>query len=182
MEFVVHDQTSAPAEVAPALAQAARRYGFVPNLYGVMAESPQTFNAYRAISEQFHASSLPADAQQVVLLTVSRDNGCEYCVAVHSTVAFASGIDRAVVEAIRQDKPIDDPRLEAVRRLAQAVVQRRGWVPDEELEGFLAAGYTRRHVLDVFTGVAMKTLSNYVNHVAHTPLDDAFAAQAWRRD
>ncbi|MGH3432460.1 MAG: hypothetical protein ACRDQB_06455 [Thermocrispum sp.] len=40
-------------------------------------------------------------------------------------------------------------------------------------------GFTRRQVLDVLAGVAMKTLSNYANHLAHTPLDDAFAAQAW---
>jgi 3-phosphoshikimate 1-carboxyvinyltransferase len=28
-------------------------------------------------------------------------------------------------------------------------------------------------------GVAMKTLSNYVNHVAATPLDEQFASAAW---
>ena len=31
-------------------------------------------------------------------------------------------------------------------------------------------------------GVAIKTLSNYVNHQAETPLDSAFAASAWRKD
>ena len=37
----------------------------------------------------------------------------------------------------------------------------------------------KRQILDIMVGVAMKTLSNYINHLAHTPLDDAFAAQAW---
>lgn len=43
----------------------------------------------------------------------------------------------------------------------------------------VAAGYIQRHVLDVLTIVALKTLSNYVSHIAHTPLDSQFAAQAW---
>ena len=44
----------------------------------------------------------------------------------------------------------------------------------------VAAGYTQRQVLDVLTLVALKTLSNYVNHIAHTPLDVQFAAQSWK--
>jgi hypothetical protein len=34
-------------------------------------------------------------------------------------------------------------------------------------------------VLDVILGVGVKTLSNYTNHIAHTPLDPAWADQEW---
>lgn len=178
-EFTVHDENSAPDELVPALAQVKRRFGFIPNLYGVLAESPQAFNAYQAVSEQFRASSLSGAEQQVLWLAVSRENECGYCVAVHSTMAAGAGVDPEVIEAIREDKPIDDQRLEAVRRFTRTVVAERGWVPEGELNGFLAAGFTRRQVLDVLTGVAMKTLSNYTNHLAHTPLDDAFTGYTW---
>ena len=40
VEFTVHDENSAPAE-ATALTQAKKQLGFIPNLYGVLAESPQ---------------------------------------------------------------------------------------------------------------------------------------------
>lgn len=99
--------------------------------------------------------------------------------AVHSTMAAAAGVAPGVIDAIRQDKPIDDAELDAVRRFTRAVVAERGWVPDAELNDFLGAGFTRRQVLDVLTGVTMKTLSNYTNHLAHTPLDDAFTGYAW---
>lgn len=181
VEFTVHDESSAPEEVADALAQIRQRFGFIPNMYGVMAESPQAFNAYQAVSGQFRKSSLSKQAQQVVWLTVSRHNGCEYCVAVHSTMAAAARVDAAIIDAIREDKPIDDAQLEAVRRFTKAVVEQRGWVPEEELEALFAAGFAQRQVLDVLTGVAMKTLSNYTNHIAHTPLDEAFAAHSWTR-
>jgi hypothetical protein len=41
------------------------------------------------------------------------------------------------------------------------------------------SGFTRRQVLDILTGVAMKPMSNYTNHLAHTPLDEAWAAYSW---
>ncbi|MCP9976901.1 hypothetical protein [Actinomadura madurae] len=61
------------------------------------------------------------------------------------------------------------------------MVSGRGWVEEAEVQAFLDAGYTRRHVMDVILGVGMKTLSNYTNHIAHTPLDPAWADQQWTR-
>jgi len=40
-------------------------------------------------------------------------------------------------------------------------------------------GYNPEHVMDVLVGVAQKTMSNFTNHIAQTPLDDAFKAHAW---
>jgi alkylhydroperoxidase family enzyme len=50
---------------------------------------------------------------------------------------------------------------------------------DERIEEFLSAGYLRQHVLEVVFAVAMKTLSNYVNHMAETPVDAQFMQQVW---
>ena len=52
---------------------------------------------------------------------------------------------------------------------------------DEAVDRFLAAGYTRGNVFDVILGISLKRLSNYSNHIARTPLDPAFQAQAWRQ-
>jgi len=37
-----------------------------------------------------------------------------------------------------------------------------------------AAGYSTSQMLAVVLAVGMKTLSNYTNHMASTPIDDAF--------
>lgn len=79
----------------------------------------------------------------------------------------------------RNDKSIADESLEVVRRFAQAVVTHQGFVPGEETEAFLAAGFSQRQILDIVLGMAMKILSNYTNHFANTPVDDAFQAHAW---
>ncbi|GGT97798.1 carboxymuconolactone decarboxylase family protein [Actinomadura citrea] len=178
-EFTVYDETDAPADARPQLEAAKKRMGFVTTLNGVMAESPELLAGYNALSEQFTRSSLPGHAKHAVLITASVLNGCEYCVAAHSTVALRARVPAEVVEALRAGRPLDDPALEAVRRLTGAMVTQRGWVDDADVEAFLAAGHTRRHVLDVVLGVGMKTLSNYTNHIAHTPLDPAWKEQEW---
>ncbi|NUT49819.1 MAG: carboxymuconolactone decarboxylase family protein [Saccharothrix sp.] len=181
VQFTVHDENTADEAARPLLEAGKKRLGFVSSLNGVMAESPELLAGYNALAEQFGKSSLPANAKHVVWITTSVVNGCEYCVAAHSTIALKQGVDAEVVAALRANKPVADDALEAVRRLTELVVTDRGWVDEREVEAFLAAGHTRRHVLDVILGVGMKTLSNYTNHIAHTPLDPAWQDQEWQR-
>ena len=51
-------------------------------------------------------------------------------------------------------------------------------VEKAEISAFMAAGYTMEQVLEVILAVAHKTISNYANPIADTPLDDAFEARA----
>lgn len=178
-EFTVYDERTAPEQSRPMLEAAKGRLGFISTLSGVMAESPELLAGYNAVFEQFAKSSLPGPAKQVVLLTASAANECAYCVAAHSTIALRAGLDPDAVETLRAGKPLDDPELEAVHAFTHAVVTGRGWVGPEQVDAFLAAGYTHRHILDVILGVGVKTLSNYTNHIAGTPLDPAWEAQAW---
>lgn len=87
----------------------------------------------------------------------------------------------ATLSALRNGEPLPNPKLNALALFTEAVVRERGWVADsQELKIFFAAGYTQQHALEVVLGVAMKTLSNYANHLTDTPLDAAFAGEAWQ--
>ena len=155
-------------------------FGFVPNLIGTMANAPALAAAYLAIGKLFEESSFSPTEQQVVLLAVSRFNECTYCVAAHSTIAQMQNVPNDVVQAIRNDQPIEDSRLESLRRLTTDIVQSRGWPSEQSISDFLASGYVESQILEVVLGVGMKTLSNYTNHLADTELDPAFSANAWQ--
>ena len=86
---------------------------------------------------------------------------------------------RDVVDAIRNGRPVADPKLEALRAYTNDVVETRGWPSAEATARFESAGYSNQHVLEVVLGVGMKTLSNYTNHIAGTSLDAQFAQAAW---
>lgn len=47
------------------------------------------------------------------------------------------------------------------------------------LQKFVDAGYLERQVLDIVLALAVKTLSNYSNHLFGTQLDERFAAYEW---
>lgn len=178
--FTVHDETSAPADSRPMLDGAKARLGFISTLTGVMAESPQLLEAYNTAYNAFMKSSLPRLEKHVVLIAASVENQCEYCVAAHSTMAAKARLSDEDLAAVRSQQPVDEPSMEATRSLATRLVRGRGWLDEETIDAFLAAGHTPRHVFDIILGVSVKTMSNYTNHVAHTPLDAAWAARAWQ--
>ena len=180
MKFELHHTATAPQAAQPALETAERSLGYVPNLYRVMAESPAALSAYQAIGHAQQLSGLSAIEQQVVAITVSVTNDCQYCVAAHSTLATGLRIDPITLAALRDDKPLPQQRLEALRQFTLSTLAHQGWTPDAVLETFLAAGFQRQHIFDVVSLIAMKTLANYVNHIADTTLDDGFVKQAWQ--
>lgn len=182
MKFEIHTSQTAPEASKPTLAEVEKAYKFIPNLYGVLAESPLAAGAYFQLSGLIQAkSSLSPQEQQAVMLAVSFENGCEYCMAAHSAVADMVQTPPATIQALRAGTPPPDAKTAALIALARAVAQQRGWVTEESLNAFLAAGYTRAQLLDVLVITALKTLSNYTNHVAHPPLDAPFAGQKWTR-
>jgi uncharacterized peroxidase-related enzyme len=181
VEFAIHTIDSAPAGSRPLLEGIGRSFGFVPNLFRVFAESPAALRGALAIYEAFSTSSLSPAEQQLVMLAVSEANDCEYCVAAHSTLAKRMAkVAPGLVDAVRRRAPLADGKLDALANFTRKIVEQRGLVADAEVAAFLDAGYTRAQVIEVLLGVGMKTFNNYVDHIAHTPLNDQFKAEAWQ--
>src|SRR5258708_11610804 len=86
--------------------------------------------------------------------------------------------DQAIA-ALREGQRIEDNRLEALHTFTSKVVTDRGWVSEADVNAFLAVGYTKQNVLEVILGVAVKVISNYTNHVAHTPADPVMKNTLW---
>lgn len=179
MSFKIHTLETAPAGSKEILDGYVKKMGMVPNLIGIMASSPSVIGGYAALSQLFEKTSFTPAERQIVLLETSAVNGCAYCMAAHSLIAKMQKIPDAVVGAVRDGEPISDAKLQALRAFTRSVVETRGYPAESALKGFLAAGYDRTQVLEVILGVTMKTLSNYVNHVAETPLDPAFESARW---
>jgi uncharacterized peroxidase-related enzyme len=177
--FTVHTPQTAPAGSRQMLEDVKKALGFIPNLYAVFAESPAALQGALAISEAFSRSTLSPLEQQLVALAVSEANDCEFCVAAHSTFAKRVKADPMLVDAILAREPLSDARYDSLVTFTRKVVEQRGYVTDTDLEAFFQAGYTKEQVIEVVLGVGMKTFNNYVDHIAHVPLNDQFKAEAW---
>jgi len=180
-DFTLHDETTAPDASKALLAKSQAAFGMVPNLHAVMAEAPALLEAYQVAHELFQKTSFNAEELTVVWQSINIENECHYCVPAHTGVAKMMGVDDAITEALRNEMPLPTARLEALRAFTLQVVRDRGHVSDANLRAFLDAGYTRQNILEVVLGYAQKVMSNYTNHLAHTPIDGAFAQFAWDR-
>lgn len=179
--FTIHNLDSVPEKSKPFLQSARQKFGMIPNLIGLLGESPVAVKAYLTMSGLFESSTFTSEERTVIWLSTIHDNDCSYCMAAHTGIAKGEKVDGDIIEALRDGQPLDDPRLEALRIFVHAMVVERGWVGNEALENFLAADFTKENVLEVIVGVAQKTISNYANHIAATPVDEAFQRYAWKK-
>ena len=178
-EFTTHTVETAPAGSRPHLEGAQKNLGFVPNLLATMAGAPALLEGYMTLSGIFGKTDLTETERQIILMTNNRLNGCTYCMAAHTTISQGAGVPADVIEALRNNTPISDPKLEALRQFSVVVNESRGWPEEAQVQALLDAGYTQQTVLEVVLGTAFKVLSNYTNHIAETDLDAAFQANAW---
>ncbi|MBI1874256.1 MAG: flippase-like domain-containing protein [Acidobacteria bacterium] len=165
-DFAIHTIDSAPAAAKQTLGEILRKYEFIPNLAAELAAVPPALKAYATLGTLLTQTSLSPVEQQIVIAATSVSNGCEYCVAAASAELRAAGLPADQIEALRTGRPLSDAKLETLRVFTSAIVDRRGRLTPSEFQRFLDAGFRREQVFEVLVGVAMKTLSNYANHIA----------------
>jgi len=174
------DPGDADPAIAAVLDKAQAKLGFLPNMYRNMANAPGLLETYLVGYDAFRQNSgFAAAEQETVLLAISTANGCQYCVAAHSTIADGSGVPGEVTDALRDGQPLPDARLEALTSFTRTMLESRGLPTATALQAFLDAGFTESDVLQVILAIAVKTISNYSNHLFHTEVDRAFSARVW---
>ncbi len=175
MSFTLHTKKTAPPESRPILENVEQAFGFIPNMLAVLSESPLALSAYTTVTGLIEEKArLAPQEQQVVMLTVSQENGCGYCGAAHSKLAEMNKVPADVIKDIQEGKEPSDAKLAVLSRVTRELIKKRGWIDENTIDEFLNAGYDKAHLLDVLTIIALKTISNYANHIAETPVDPGF--------
>jgi AhpD family alkylhydroperoxidase len=181
MTFPSHDLDSAPEASKPLLEKSQKAFGRLPGLHKVLAESPQAYEGYQVLHKLFTETDFDAEELTVVWQAINVENECHYCVPAHTGIAKMMKVSDEISDALRNETALPTPKLEALRTFTVQMFRQRGNVSDDQMKAFFDAGYGHRAVLDVILGMAQKTISNYVNHVAQTPVDDVFKPLAWER-
>lgn len=172
--FVEHTIETAPSGSRAALAATAEKFGFVPSAMARMAESPNAVSAFQKMMAVWDMTSFSHAEREVVAMTTARLVGCHVCVALHSAILAGDPSTRELAEPLAAGLPLADLRLDALRVFAQAIVDRRGAVGDEQLDAFLQAGFSKSQALDAAVGVAMYTFTAYANRLTGAVIDPPF--------
>ncbi|MBU2938262.1 carboxymuconolactone decarboxylase family protein [Lacinutrix sp. C3R15] len=173
---------TAPEESKPLLEKSQKGFGMIPGLHGVLSASPQIFEAYQTLHELFTQTSFNAEELTVVWQTINVEHACHYCVPAHTGIAKMMQVDDSITEALRNETPLENAKLEALRTMTLTITKNRGHVTQEDLDTFYAAGYGEQQVLEIILGLSQKVISNYTNHIANTPVDAPFQKFAWSKE
>ncbi|MBU2873948.1 carboxymuconolactone decarboxylase family protein [Marinobacter salexigens] len=180
-DFTLHNKDSAPEKSQELLDTSLKSFGMIPSLHAVMAEAPGLLEGYQRLHQLFLDSSFDDEETTVVWQTINVEHACHYCVPAHTGIAKNMNVDDAITEALRNETPLPTDRLEALRNFTLAIVRGRGNVDESVVTEFLEAGFTKRQILEVILGLAQKTISNYTNHLAVTPIDKPFQKFEWHK-
>lgn len=149
----------------------AKQLGSVPNLFRLVATSPQALEGYLALSGALAKGKLPAATRERIALAVAEVNGCNYCLSAHSYLGKKlAGLDDAEIEANRNGTS-NDPKADAAVRFAAKIAVARGHIDETEFVAVRNAGYTDGQIVEIVQHVALNTWTNYFNNVFQTEID-----------
>jgi len=153
-----------------------KAYGWVPNLIKEMSASVPTAQVYLSGQEALAKGSLTPKEQQAVQLAVAAFNGCHYCQAAHGWIAGKVHVSPEDVKAIRDGLVPSAPDVAHIVETTRLILQKRGWLTVEEMQAAEGKGISKTRLYEIIAYIGLKTITNYINHIAHTPVDAQFQA------
>lgn len=142
--------------------------GFVPNLYATIGYSDNGLK--RFLDYQNAKTSLNNKEKEAVNLIVSQVNECIYCQSAHLVLGKMNGFNDEQLLDIRKGRS-ENPKLNALVKLAADITQNRGKAGKENVEGFFTQGYSKENLVDVILQVSDKTAMNYLHNLTKVPVD-----------
>jgi uncharacterized peroxidase-related enzyme len=177
--FEIHTPQTAPEQSRAALEGLQKEVGFLPNLAATMGNSPTLIDSFTTVRKILAQGSLSGVERETISLLVSRENGCTYCMAAHSTFAKMQGMSAGALAALRDGEVPDEPRLASLAAYTRELLRRQGHASDRDLQAFLEAGFTRAQALEVVAVIGFTTWASYAHNIAQVPVDPPFASQTW---
>jgi alkylhydroperoxidase family enzyme len=132
--FTKHSPETAPEASKPLLEKSQKAFGRIPGLHATMAEAPGLLDGYQRLHQLFLETSFDDDEKTVVWQAINVENECHYCVPAHTGIARMMDVDDAITNALRDETPLPNARLEALRDFTLALVRERGFVSDDRLQ------------------------------------------------
>lgn len=152
------------------------RFNFVPNLAKQLFTHPQIARIYTdgALDLTDHGL-LTEDERQIVYLTISAFNECHYCTAAHTFLAKdLAKLDEEQIKAVKSGKATGNERYDHLSAATRLILEKRGHLNKNEIKKLMFNGIDQVQVYEIIGQIALKTITNYTNHIAKTKIDNSF--------
>jgi uncharacterized peroxidase-related enzyme len=158
------DESGLPADIAEIFEKSRARIGFVPNVFRTYARRPEHFRAFMAYHDVLMKgeSGLSRAEREAIVVVVSAENACQYCVTAHGAALRILGKDPILADQIAINWRTADltPRLRTILAFASRVNERGFAASDAEIAELTAAGFSENDIWDIAAIAAFFGFSN----------------------
>jgi uncharacterized peroxidase-related enzyme len=169
--FAPVEPDTATGKAAELLVQVQKSLGQTPNMHKVMANSPALLKSYLALSGAVAGGTLPAAVRERLAIATAQLNGCEYCLSAHTYIgANIAKVDPAELDSARKGQSTD-PHVAALLKLSNDIAENAGDVDEADVKAAREAGVTEEEIGEIVANLALNTLTNYFNVLAHVDND-----------
>lgn len=142
-----------PSDVREIYEKNREKIGFVPNVFRAYAKRPEHFRAFMAYHDVLMKgpSNLSRAEREAIVVVVSSENRCQYCMVAHGAALRILGKDPILADQIANNWRTADltPRLRTMLGFASRVNEPGFFATDEEIEELHAAGFSDDDIWDI---------------------------------
>jgi uncharacterized peroxidase-related enzyme len=140
------------------------KIGFVPNVFRAYAKRPEHFRAFMAYHDVLMKGegNLSRAEREAIVVAVSSENRCQYCMVAHGAALRVIGKDPIVAEQIANNWRTADisPRLRAMLAFASRVNEPGFAATEHEIDELHLAGFSDEDIWDIAAIAAFFGFSN----------------------
>lgn len=176
---LVDDLDALSADIRERIVAVQEKAGFVPNVFLMLAHRPDEFRAFfnyhDALMER-EGDSLTKAEKEMIVVAVSADHGCLYCVVAHGAILRILAKDPLLADQISVNyrTATISERQQAMLDFALHLAAERGVLDDAWQARLEKMGFTLNDIWDIGAIAALFGLSNRLVSMARTPPNDEF--------
>lgn len=153
--------------------------GFIPNVFLMLAHRPEEFRAFFAYHDALMdrvSDTLTQAEKEMIVVAVSADHGCLYCVVAHGAILRILAKDAQLADqlAVNYQTASITLRQRTMLDFALHIAARRGVLDDVWQARLEEQGFSLDDIWDIGAVAGIFGLSNRLVSMARTPPNDEF--------
>ena len=153
-----------PDDIRAIYEQNSAKIGFVPNVFRAYSRRPEHFRAFMHYHDVLMRgpSGLSRAEREAIVVAVSSENRCQYCLVAHGAALRVIGKDPVLAEQVANNWRTAElePRLRDILSFASRVNEPGFAATDEEIETMRARGFSDDDIWDIAAIAAFFGFSN----------------------
>jgi uncharacterized peroxidase-related enzyme len=167
-----------PDDIRSRILEVQEKSGFVPNVFLALAHRPAEWRAFFAYHDALMEkdSGLSKAEREMIVVTTSNANGCQYCVVAHGAILRIRAKNTLVADqvAINHRKADITPRQKAMLDFAMKVALDSAAIAEADYATLHGHGFNDEDIWDISAVAAFFGLSNRMANMAGMRPNDEF--------